>query len=341
MTLHAKISGTWRDVEADGIWVKVAGTWRQIADASTKVAGVWSQFYRRDTVAPTPPLNVEARFLPYNYEQLTWNNPSDSDFAYLTIQAYRSGVLVASTTTYGSPGQAMSWSAYIPGFGVATEWRMTPVDVAGNVGSTTTAYSMQWTGSPRGRVASPITFSPSTSRTYVDATGSPYTSYPANSWYTTRLVQGYDLNQWRYAGGYFYGDAIWDTIRGATVTGASIQLRRVPSIGPAGKVTPDLWWSTLGSPSGAISLGDELYNSFWGIARDGSAADYTTVSLPFAWLAHFADPVASRLKSIFLYSTDSVIVGGLNTTANTMELYAYNESPGTVTPGLLTIEHNG
>lgn len=343
VTAHVKVAGAWRDIGSDGIWTNVAGTYRQVLEGHVKVSGAWNRFYARDTVAPTPPLSVQARFQPYGIEQLTWNNPSDSDFYSLEIRAFRSGALVAQTTTYGSPGQSMSWSAYIPGDGVATQWLLTPVDTTGNVGATTQVWSMEWTGAARGRVASPFTLRPYTSRTYVDATGSPYTSYPANSWYTTRVVQGYDLNQWRYGGGYFYGDDIWNAIRGATVTGASIQLRRVPSAGIPGGVAPDLWWSTLGSPSGAIPLFDEhdASYSFYAMARDGSRADYSTVSIINAWLPYISEPSSTRLRSIFLYSTDSVIVPGMNTTARTMEMYASSESPGTVTPGLLTVEHNG
>lgn len=342
MTVHVNVGGTWRDVGPDGIWAKVGGAQRQVVEGHVRISGTWRQCYLRDNVAPTPPLNVEARFLPYNVEQLTWNNPSDSDFASLSIQAFRSGSLVAALTTYGSPGQAMSWAPFIPGFGVPTEWRLTPVDVAGNVGSTTTVWSMQWTGAARGRVVSPFTLRPWTSNTYIDATGSPYQNYPANSWYTNRVVQGYDSNQWRYVGAYFYGDDIWNAIRGATVTGASIQLRRVSSIGIPGGVTPDLWWSTMGSPSGPISFTDEHdASSFYAMARDGSGPDYTTVSIINAWLPHLTDPSASRLRSIFLYSSNSSIVGGMSVTARTMELFGAAENPGTVTPGLITIEHNG
>lgn len=44
MTLHTKVSGTWKEADPR---VKVSGTWKDVSDGWVKVAGAWKRFYQR------------------------------------------------------------------------------------------------------------------------------------------------------------------------------------------------------------------------------------------------------------------------------------------------------
>lgn len=51
MTMHAKVSGTWREVNPS---VKVSGTWETVQNGYVKVSGTWEEFYTNFAFASGP-----------------------------------------------------------------------------------------------------------------------------------------------------------------------------------------------------------------------------------------------------------------------------------------------
>ena len=47
--MHARVSGTWRQILPLGFHVRVAGTWRQVQSGWVRVAGTWRQFFQAAT----------------------------------------------------------------------------------------------------------------------------------------------------------------------------------------------------------------------------------------------------------------------------------------------------
>ena len=43
MTMHERVSGTWKEIT--GAHVNVSGTWKEITEGYERVGGVWKQFF--------------------------------------------------------------------------------------------------------------------------------------------------------------------------------------------------------------------------------------------------------------------------------------------------------
>lgn len=56
MTVHVRVSGTWREVTDPQ--VRVSGTWRPVQEIWTRVSGTWQQVYQRFLIAIASTLNV-------------------------------------------------------------------------------------------------------------------------------------------------------------------------------------------------------------------------------------------------------------------------------------------
>lgn len=330
---YVNVGGTWQTIGASGIYTRVSGVWQPVTLMYARVAGVWQQVYIQDNVGPGAPTNMKVSFVSNGSVKCEWNNPADADFSHVQISAKysdNSGTILATTTISGTPSQAKSTTQLCPSTGKVVRYTLTPYDVNGNPGATYTVDSHAWSGTARGRVASPSFFVPTDSGTYRNS-----------GWRTdvgNRLYQGTTSNGTNY-GTYFYGTQIFTTLHGSAVTAGNIMIKRVNSGGLGGAVYPDVWWSDISSqassPIGHIF--NEKLDTGSPLCRNGSCPTFDTITFPSTWLDNISDPAQTRLRSIVFYSATN----DGDPSSTYMQLYGYDEAPGDVFPGVITITHGG
>lgn len=349
MTLHTKVGGVWREV-VDSPFTKVGGAWRTVDTGHVKVSGTWRQFYVRDTTGPATPTAGVATWSNGNL-LLSWTNPPDSDYARVEIHrvrdpaagtaAYLDGLV---TTQYGSASQAMSWTdTNIVNDYMWYQYWIYPVDVRNNYGSPLIVNSMGWTGTPRGRVPSPISFFPTDSGTYRNGVWRTDGTVLDQYGNYARVVQGYTSTGMNYAH-FFHGTQIYDTLYGTTASSMVLTLNRVNSGGAGGAVYPHVWGSDKSSKSGDGSvglIGNTLYGT--GLCRNGTCAAFNTFTLPTGWHEYFFNlsPTGGfRMRTVGFYSTDTTIQS-YGTSASYMVMFSAYEAGYGVAPGQITVTHSG
>ncbi len=332
MTTHLNVSGTWKEIGADGVWVNVSGTWKAVSSLHANVSGTWKDVYIRDNVGPAAPTDVVVTWTADGLV-CTWTDPPDSDYSYMDVAVLpdgepyiQYGAVAAGVETHTCP--------YAPYYKVLTYY-LTPYDTNGNAGVTTAAGSMAWTGTARGRYPSPRSYLTIDSGTY---RGSAWRSDVGN-----RVYQGSTANGHNF-GTFFYGDTIYNELRGATVSEMALDYVRYNASGNGGAVTPEIWWSTIASkassPSGTLS------NKFTGppVCRNGACWGFAIANPPSSWYDNFVTPGETRAKSVVFYSEDQTLQSYLgDVSLSYMQMYGYDERPlgETLIPGRLQFAHSG
>ena len=103
MTVHTKVSGTWKEVT--GISVNVASTWKTVNSGWTNVSGVWKQFFGTGTELLAAGNGGQV----YTTDDLT---PWDASVG---IRFNTDGTVDAGTETEGGGMVWVSWGNWIVG----------------------------------------------------------------------------------------------------------------------------------------------------------------------------------------------------------------------------------
>lgn len=337
MTLHTKVGGIWKEI-INNVTVRVSGTYRTVAQGYVKVSGTWRTMYLRDTTGPASPTDLKATWRNNGECYVTWTNPADSDYAEMQIQRTVRGLRDSVITIYtvAAPTRAFTLSDCMEGR--IYTFLLTPVDTAGNLGTTVSVASMEWTGAARGRVASPVTFDPIDSETWLDG---------PDEWVSSdsdRVWQGSNSTEEK-VGIFWYGTTPYDTLAGAEIESMAVNIYRTTQNGKAGAVPPEVRWSTSASraTSPPASSRSSATTTGTGICRNGTCSNFTQVSLPGSWHDNWFDPEQGlRARSVILDSQDTTLVSGLgNTSESYMEMYAWDQTGSGRLPGRITVVHGG
>lgn len=334
MTTHLNVNGTWKEIGADGVWVNVSGTWKTVASMHSNVGGTWKDVYIRDNVGPAAPTNVTVTWTTSGL-RCDWIDPVDADYSHMEVLVLPDGepFLIFPNVAAGVQTHLCTYAPY---YKVMTYY-LTPYDTNGNAGPTVAAGSMAWTGTARGRYPSPREFLPIDSGTYRNS------GWRTDPTPTTRVYQGSTTNGHNY-GTYFYGDTIYNELRGTTVSEMSFEYVRVNSSGQGFAVVPEIHWSTIASkassPVGTIN--EEFAGP--GVCINGSCWSFAMANPPSSWYGNFVTPGQTRAKSIVLYSDDQTLQDYIgNVSLSYMQLFGYNERPmgTTIIPGRVKFTHSG
>ena len=333
--IYIKDASTWKKAPANGIYVRDGGVWTQADFAYMKVDGVWQLAYVSDATGPGAPTSATATWNGAGL-RVAWTNPVDSDFSHVAMyitpgnQPY---MIIGNFT--GSPGQAKTYdfTSYILDNLVYTV-QLVPYDTNGNAGTSIMFSSMSWTGAARGRT--PLS-------TYIDPIDSG--TWRNGHWRTdvsplVSVYQGID-GIGTNTGAYFYGTQFYDKLRGATISGATIEVYRVNGIGYGSNRSAGLWTSTCTSKASDPNVGLENYFASNVMSVNGNAPPYSVSGIPSSWFARMAGYGATpRFAAMGVKSLDTEL-GGIGVSNNYMKLYGAGTAPGTVVPGRIWITHSG
>lgn len=335
MTFHIRDGGVWKDI-TNGPSVRVSDAWKDIDFGYVRISGAWKEFYARDTTGPATPTNMVATWNNGNCV-VTWTNPPDADYANMQIWRQRVGIEGSALYKVTINAPTATWTdTSILENGVIYRYTLYPVDDRGNMGVGGVVDSMAWTGTARGRVASPYTFSPTDSGTWQSTGWQTTTSVQSVNGLYTRLQQGkFSSTSNMNYGYYFYGSNLYNTLRGTTASSMTIYLKRTDSGGGSAAAYPYFWGHTKTSKAGDGSTG--LYEG--AIAGSGLTFNQAaTFTLPSGWYANFFTPSeATRFRGVALYDPNTPSYP----TPNYMRLLGYDETAAGQFPGLITVTHSG
>ena len=337
MTTHVHKEGAWRQIRPDGLDAAVGTTPRQIKEAYAHAAGAWRTVHITDATGPGPVTNLQATWVSGGL-QATWTKPADADLDIYHVQVFHQG---ESTVRWEAFPSGATQSLLIP---YAPHWvtlyvKVTPYDLLRNVGTSAGTHSMEWTGAARGRVPSPIEFYSDSSGTWRN--GAWRTDIWADQYY---VYQGSSVTG-KSEGAFFYGNKIYDLLRGTTVTAASLQVVRINRTGLGGAVEPEIWQSTVASRADAMSkFGTKVTGP--GICRNGDCTPYTSIAFPSSWFAPMVSPSApNRFRSVVFSSDDTTLRSYIGDVSESyMAMYPGYARPitnNTYVPGRITIAHTG
>jgi hypothetical protein len=337
MTTHVKDGGVWRTLRSDGFAANVGTTPRPIQEAYAHAAGSWRTVHITDATGPVAPPTATATWSPSGL-QVAWTEPGDADYSFVTIGVYHYGE--STLRHYANVGKGTtSWlSTYAP-YWTILRIELTPYDLLGNAGTKRVIHSMDHLGGARGRVPSPIEFYSNSSGTWRN--GQWREDIWADKYY---VYQGSSVSG-KSEGAYFYGDQVYDTLRGTTITAASWQYVRTNSTGLGGAIEPEIYQSTIASRADAFSKFGAKTTAP-GVCRNGACTPYNSVALPSAWYAPMVTPGApNRFRSVVLSSDDTTLQGYIgNVSESYMAMYPGYARPianNTYVPGRLVIAHTG
>jgi hypothetical protein len=335
------VAGVWKNVRADGVWVNVGGVWKMCKYVHAHDPTTWRDVHVSDTTGPLAPTSLTATWT-VNGLLVDWVNPTDADYNHMQIIVYHTGDTTwtqrANVTVAGPTSQWLS--TYNP-YNTALYVLLIPYDNLGNGGTQAGVHSMgqSFPGAARGRVPSPAVFYSNGSGTWRG--GQWRTDIYANELY---VYQGSSVSG-KSEGAYFYGDQIFNTLYGTTITAMSFEYVRTNSTGAGGSIEPELWMSTIASKAEAFSkFGTKLTAP--GVCRNGDCLPYNSVVLPSTWRAPMVTPgQPSRLRSIVMSSDDTTLRSYLgNVSESYCAFYPGTERPvanNVAIPARLTIEHTG
>lgn len=345
-TDYVRVGGIWQPINpGNGIYANVGGTWRPVAESYANVGGVWQPSYIRDIIGPAAPTNVLFAWTAGGYT-ISWTNPGDADYAGMNISVLPMSE-VARNYQVPAFGTALVDSTYSASYYNVWTAYLTPYDQVGNPGVTSVVYSMGHTGRPRGRLPSPWV---------IDVTGGE-AWFIANNALTPSVVSltqcyfgrysGTQENE--YIGMFYYGDLFYSYLRGANITGASLQIFLAIQLGYLG-INPQIVFApnildTGNVPSSfALSGADFIDNSFTSlggaktVGPSMTQGNGYTVPMTLAQAQTFAIYSGSRPKSIMLF--DGTYKGG-NHTYCMIDDNVHQPRSSPVVPGRVTIAHDG
>lgn len=328
-------NGAWDELGPNAIFAKIGGVWRPVERVSGKSGGVWRHSHIRDSEGPYILTNIRTKW--YNGKlRISWTNSPDSDFSHVKVTIYPAGQqAVQSVDVHGAPN-ADAFYDYSPvPYDKIYHVELSPYDTNGNLGTMIFDSSMQFTGSARGR----------TNETYqILATDSGV--WRDDSFIGTELRprQGASISG-ESVGVYYYGTQIWDRLRGAEITSASIELVRYNQGGLGGAVEPEMRYGTDGSKQGFPDYNVSIPKITGpGLCRNGACDPFAVVGLPSSWTGPMTDLDSSRFRSVVFDSDDVTLQSYIgNVSESYMYLYHAFERPyGTgIIPGRLNFNHTG
>lgn len=325
---YVRQGGTWRKVGQDGPLVRQSNSWHPALFIYARHNGAWRTVYVRDVTGPVAPTNVTATWSGTSGGRprclVNWTNPPDADYDRMRVR-WRHGTNLAWNQAWVNAPTSQFFAITNNVWNATLDIHLTPFDEFGNAGDVVTTRSMLWTGQARGARQSPFVINALDSGSFI-LTGGP--------WISGKRVRQGVWGGTEYMGAYFYGDQIWTWLRGATISNASIQLFR-SNAGETGGVFPYMWRSHISSkaqsPWGFVEQGPAAGTSPQ--ALDGSHPHWAWQPIPSNWYNNMTNPTQQRLRTIVFYSQGTPLTRA--------EYFGQGETPGTVVPGRLTIEHSG
>ena len=337
---YVNVAGTWHPVRSDGTWVNVGGVWKMVKYVYSHAGGTWQQTFVSDTTGPAAPTGLTATWTA-NGLVVDWTNPADADYDHMLVRVYHSGDTTwTAKATVNVAKTASAWTSTYNPYGIKLYVLLTPYDVLGNDGTAAGVTSMgHLVSGGRARVKSPSVFYSNGSGTWRG--GQWRTDIWANELY---VYQGSSVSG-KSEGAYFYGDVVYDTLFGTTITDMSFEYVRTNSTGAGGSIEPELWQSTIASKASSFSKFGAKHTG-GGACRNGDCLPYNTTTLPAAWRQPFVQVgAANRCRSIVMSSDDTTLRSYLgNVSESYCAWYPGTERPvanNVAIPARLTVEHTG
>lgn len=362
MPAYTNVNGTWHAAGqgTKGMFTRVGGSWHQVSNAYLNVAGVWRRFYFSDNVGPVAPTNVTSDFVNGGQCRLRWSNPVDSDFVRMHAECFLPGnsAPVWVQDVGGAPGSAQSVinSNLNPYYTIQT-WVLTSFDANGNQGAQVSVNSMAWTGAARGRTPSPIAFD--------DIGGAEWSvNTPFNTTAVPTFIQsggvfnvGGDGSGGERISQVYYGDQFWQQVRGANITGASIQLRAVSFPADSGvnqhdvailpsrvaSGLPNLFRTVLAGyapDQSAAGSGFDIAATGPYLTLSGAGVQYGTWAIPAGMWPAF-NSITNWARSLELNNSSASMFGAPNRSRDMTTLIDASFGNSPVTGMRITIAHDG